>query len=265
MKLWQKIRSALAWLTTLFWPHAAPEPSRPPQPALPRRWRIGIVTEGIARHVVDQQLGLDLYQEEGRAPGLFLGDPQFNGIDDPNVIREKGRELVIDIGAAVAVADARAGSVGFADSVFTVLDDGTLGGAHHFMRAETGVFAIAWCSLDGTSQTRPVAQRALELIRADPEFGAAAKLYATAGEDFRLLYVVLEFIRDAAGGVHGSPWTSLKSASWAPWPEINRFKDVTNNLHRHRPMPTGRTMSGSEARSLIGTLLCQWVDAKIPA
>ncbi|MEQ1537487.1 MAG: hypothetical protein ABL928_01050 [Sphingorhabdus sp.] len=174
------------------------------------------------------------------------------------------------IGAALAVAVSFLPIMGIGRYVKEHATDGAVLGKHAFISVGTAITVMAGgrmkTSVDGVpiNPERSSAERAKSLSDVDPEFRQASVLLAEANYDFRQLYVIFEYVRNAICG-NAKNWEILVEKGWATKPELVHFRDTANFLHRHRPLPFENPMKSRDARELIRRLMRCWVDDKMPA
>lgn len=228
------------------------------------KWRVAVDVQPVSRELLERHLGVDILDGPHDRPGLYLGHSLLDRGSTSDDVRELAFELIANLNGALALVHPGAPSITFQDRVCEITPSGNLGKCMTYMRAEATAYVLAWAS-PGSPSGRSPGQRAFDLIRTDPDFRSAATLFAYAGEDFQQLFIVAEFARDAVSGKVRGSWKSLEANDWVRKADLQRFKEVANRLHRHRPTNASRSMSGIEARDLVSELLRGWLDWKQPA
>jgi hypothetical protein len=212
-----------------------------------------------------------LAEENGK---FVLRAKAFEDLNDADVVRARAAELVTSLsGASRALLGAQhsleVGGVTF------VRPDGT---KNHFVVVGPAVIrfrglpaSIRITKPDGTIEEHHAADPVrewLDVALKDPVVSTALRLRDKSGLDWVQLYRLYEVIED------DTPKSEIVQNGWASKSEIDRFKHTANSPGalgdeaRHgkeRTQPPAHPLNLSEARSLIGRVLRQWISSKVAA
>ncbi len=206
---------------------------------------------------------------------IFLSRPGLNLGERPEARREVLAAFKEDLNAVLTLEAPSASPIEEVGSVYREGVDGRRGyvvltGAEAYALASTPIVLQAL----GSTQKRigrPIAERVAELRRRSEEFRRATNIFATAGEDFRELYCVMEAIIE---GHRGSPKKTKKAAQVdflnsthfpkEQWEGLFRSARPVRHAYLHEG-EDGVTYKPVQARAAIHHALKLWLECEVPA
>lgn len=232
-----------------------------------RRWQVAVRESDAAKALCDE-LGVPCeLVERGDEVLAYAEFPDGQHAQHAPEALELAQKAVNRLNAVLSVAAPSRSALAAMGYVREISSDGRISGTT-VLQGKGGVISlVAGSSGSAASGRRAIAVRAHELMQADANFAAALHLYSAAKEDFRMLYIVLEYVRDAASGGIGTPkqrWNALEAKGWALPADLTRFKDTAHDLYRHVPRPTANEMPLGEAVNLLRQMLRCWLVTALP-
>ena len=99
-------------------------------------------------------------------------------------------------------------------------------------------------------------ERILELRAKDDDFDAACAVFGSAGDDYRLLYVALEYIRNSVmpDGDNRKKWEALAATGWVEPERLKHFKE-TAHTYRHALPKLPQELEIREAKEMLRQLI----------
>jgi len=213
-------------------------------------------------------LELCLVKEENE---YYLKSTSFNHLMNAGEVGEKAQEILTLINGAsrLALGTRRPLTTGV---VMKIKDDGSKEGFCHVPEQSTlrEAIGITTISSDGTiqeiHQADPIPDW-VKLAQNNQNVARALRLLGNIGYDWVNLYRIYEVVEDDVGGI-----SKITQGGWATETAIRRFKHTGNSVGaigdeaRHgieTTQPPKNPMTFSEAKSLIETILHNWLRSKV--
>jgi hypothetical protein len=214
--------------------------------------------------------GPDLMIEKGE-DGFTLKWSGMEDLTEVSAVRDKAHEIIGLLDGAARIVLGTRVSIGFGGVALIRPDGSRVHYASGSATTRTGarVSSVTLRHDDGTEEVFNLADPAAEWVRiglSDRVVADVLRLVALKPLDWVNLYRILEVIGEDVGGRHG-----ISGRRWATKAALDRFRHTANSRAaigdeaRHgkeHTQPPSDPMTLAEARSLIETVLHNWMRTK---
>lgn len=236
------------------------------------RWRISLEGHNFDALSIAEEFDRELVWHDCGGKRLpFLSMAKIVKAATQSEVREQARNYLEELNSTLAIAISGYAPVGLGPYVEQLASDGTSLGIGATVEVEPAIIRIrggnVTLSIGGSPVPRAqsLAQRIVILRDQDANFDAACAIFGVAGIDYRVLYVVLEYIRNAThpNGDNKSRWAALKGKKWIDWDRVDHFRE-TAQTYRHALPKLQHELEVREAQEILRTLITAMVEDRVP-
>ena len=236
------------------------------------KWRVSLTGDGTDLRIIRDYLIFSLVLEDYNSnPIGFFSDEAFDDLLEFADVRDQAVKTTELWNAALTLIDPNYKGLKTGEYIQRLGENGEVESTNAFIQPSSATLRLYASPVrvtynSSTQDIRSYPERVIDLMRKCSEFDSAVRIFSTGQHDFKLLYIVMEYIRDGVGRPAKGmmPWLGLKAKNWASGEALLRFRHTANDLHRHKRTPSSADMSIGEARTLVAGLLECWCNELMP-